>query len=74
MAKQISDLSPGKIKIFKMEDLIKEAIDYVAPKPVAEAVPQGKNVKKVANKVEEVVDPYAGQDTTVFKEIGRQLK
>ena len=33
VAKQIQDLYPGKIKIFKMDDMIKEAFEYVSPKP-----------------------------------------
>jgi len=57
-----------------MEDLIKEAIEYVTPKPVQEQT-QAKGKAPAKKNVEEVpVDPYQGQDTTAYKQIGQQLK
>ena len=58
-----------------MDDLIKEAIEYINPKPVAEAQVQEKGKKAPPagkGKVEDAVpvDPYAGLDTREFKEIG----
>ena len=53
--------------------MIKEVLDYVNPKPVAE--PEKAISKKgpaPKGKAEELapVDPYAGQDTKEYKEIG----
>lgn len=42
IAKQIQDQYQGKIKIFKMEDIVKEALDYINPKPVVDAAPAKK--------------------------------
>jgi hypothetical protein len=54
-----------------MEDLIKEVLEYTHPKPVADNIPQKKPAGKGATKIEEApVDPYAGFDTTIYKEIG----
>lgn len=67
---------PGKIKLFKMDDIIREAIEYANPKPQTEAPPT-KDAKKAPakGKAEEApVDQYAGMDSSIFKEIGRTLK
>ena len=59
-----------------MEDMVKEVLDYINPKPVVEApVDKGKKPPP-KGKVEEVqpVDQYAGMDTKEYKEIGQQIK
>lgn len=65
-----------------MEDLIKEVLDYINPKPQADlaaAAAADKNKKAPpakGGKVEETgpVDIYAGMDTREYKEIGHQIK
>jgi hypothetical protein len=65
-----------------MDDMIKEAIEYVNPKPIAADAaaaanaPKGKAPPPKGGKVEEAaqVDIFAGLDTKEYKEIGAQLK
>ena len=61
-----------------MDDLIKEVIDYINPKPVADpaAADKAKKAPPAKGKVEEAApqDPYAGLDTKEYKEIGHQIK
>jgi dephospho-CoA kinase len=46
ISKQIQELYNGKIKIFNMNDMIKECVEYSNPKPVAELPnPADKNKK-----------------------------
>lgn len=78
LAKQLQELYP-KLKAFRMEELIKEVVEYVSPKPVADAAAtqdKGKKAPPPKGKVEEAapVDPYAGLDTKEYKEIGHQIK
>lgn len=56
-----------------MNDLIKEAYEYVSPKPQAV---EDKSKKAPAKKVEETaqVDQFAGQDTTKYKQLGEKIK
>jgi hypothetical protein len=60
-----------KITIFRMDSIICEALDYIAPKKVEEASspdPKGKG-KKGKDKEEVVVtDPFEGKDTAAYKE------
>lgn len=80
VAKQIADqYSAGKVKVFRIDDLIKEVIEYINPKPVADAAAandKGKKAPPAKGKVEDTgpVDPYAGLDTREYKEIGHQIK
>jgi hypothetical protein len=58
-----------------MDDLIKEVIEYINPKPLADAnaaPDKGKKAPPAKGKVEDIgpVDPYAGMDTKEYKEIG----
>jgi hypothetical protein len=62
-----------------MDDLIKEVIEYINPKPVADASAapdKGKKAPPAKGKVEDTgpVDPYSGMDTKEYKEIGHQIK
>jgi hypothetical protein len=64
-----------------MEDLIKEVLEYINPKPQADlaaaaAADKNKKAPPAKGKVEETgpVDPYAGMDTREYKEIGHQIK
>lgn len=55
--------------------MIKEVIDYINPKPQADAAAapdKGKKAPPAKGKVEDTgpVDPYAGMDTKEYKEIG----
>ncbi|CDW87464.1 mitogen-activated protein kinase organizer [Stylonychia lemnae] len=74
VAKQIQELYNNKVKVFKMDDLIKEVYEYVSPKP--QAVEVDKSKKAPAKKVEEAapIDAYAGMDTKDYKDIGNQVK
>ena len=82
LAKQIAESYPGgKVKVFKMEDLIKEVLDYINPKPQvdlagAAAADKNKKAPPAKGKVEDTgpVDQYAGMDTREYKEIGHQIK
>ena len=79
ISKQIQDLYPaGKIKVFRMDELIREVLEYINPKPVtdAAALDKGKKAPPAKGKVEETqpTDAYAGLDTKDYKEIGNQLK
>ncbi len=59
-----------------MEDLIKEVLDYINPKPQADAAAVADKAKKAppakGGKPEDAgpVDQYAGMDTREYKEIG----
>jgi hypothetical protein len=59
-----------------MDDLIKEVLEYINPKPQAADpalnAPKGK-APPPKGKVEEAapVDPYAGLDTKEYKEVGQ---
>ena len=59
-----------------MEDMIKEVLDYINPKPVAEAIQEKSKKAPVKGKAEETapVDQYAGMDTKEYKEIGAEIK
>lgn len=61
-----------------MDDLIKEVVEYVNPKPVVDAAAQdkGKKPPPAKGKAEEAAptDPYAGLDTKEYKEIGASIK
>ena len=80
IAKQINELYPGgKVKILKMDEMIKDVLEYINPKPVVDAAALDKNKKAPpakGGKVEDAqpVDPYAGIDTREYKEIGHQIK
>lgn len=80
IAKQIQDQYPtGKVKLFRMDDLIKEVYEYINPKPVsdnASVADKGKKPPPAKGKVEDTgpVDPYAGLDTKDYKELGHQIK
>jgi hypothetical protein len=59
-----------------MDDMIKEVVNYVSPKAVIPEV-QTKTkapAKKMAAEEMAPVDPYAGQDTKAYKEIGNTIK
>jgi len=59
-----------------MADMIKEALQYVNPKPVEEAVP-AKGAKKPPpkGKVEEApADPFEGLITEEYKAVANKLK
>lgn len=64
-----------------MDDMIREVIEYINPKPAADAAaaaiaPKGKAPPPKGGKVEEAapVDIFAGLDTKEYKEIGALIK
>jgi hypothetical protein len=59
----------NKLKIFAMDEIIKEVLEYINPKEKAEAVDNKGKKGKTATK-EEVHDIYEGKDTATYKEIG----
>ena len=63
------------IRIFNMDDVIKEALDYITPKKVDEAALEAqKKAKK--GKVEEVVnlDIFEGKHPSTYKRIANEMK
>jgi len=63
------------IKVFNMDEIIKEALDYITPKKVDEAALEAqKKAKK--GKVEEVVnvDIFEGKHPKEYKKIATELK
>lgn len=63
------------IKLFNMDDIIKEALDYITPKKVDEAALEAqKKAKK--GKVEEVVnvDVFEGKHPREYKKIATEMK
>lgn len=63
------------IRIFNMDDVIKEALDYITPKKVDEAALEAqKKAKK--GKVEEVVnqDIFEGKHPGTYKRIANEMK
>lgn len=69
-AKMIVDnLGAEKVQIFDMGEIIREAVAYIDPNKQTEEVvdPKAKGKGKAP---EAPVDPFAGKDTTLYKEIG----
>lgn len=65
--------------MFKMDEMIKDVLEYINPKAVVDTAVADKNKKAPppkGGKVEDTgpVDPYAGIDTREYKEIGQQIK
>lgn len=76
LAKQLAEKLGGDIKIFNMDEILKEALDYINPKKAAEVPvvdPKAKGKAPVAAVVA-LVDPYEGKDTAVYKRITQQIK
>ena len=81
VAKQIQDAYGGKdnIRIFNMDEVIIEALEYIMPKKVptqAELQAQAKVPAKKGQKVEELApqDIFEGKNTTEYKRLGNALK
>lgn len=70
-AKMIIDHFGGKVTLFDMTEIVREALGYVDPNAQKEEVadPKAKGKKPA----DEKLDPFAGQDTTVYKEIATAL-
>jgi len=75
LATHLKQQGNNEIKIFNMNELIKEAFDYVTPKKVDETAvdPKAKG-KKGAKQDDVTADPYEGKDSTAFKSIGLMVK
>lgn len=80
VAKQIQDQygGPQNVKIWNMDDIIIEAIEYVTPKKVDEvaAAEASKKAPARKGKQEEIVpvDIFEGRDTTEYKRIANSIK
>ena len=77
IAKQLQEKYGGEknIKIFNMDEIIKEALDYITPKKVDEtAIAAASKAKK--GKVEEVtaVDIFAGKHPADYKKLAHEMK
>jgi len=73
-AQKLKEKLGGNVKVFRMQEVIKEALDYINPKQ-AEAPPPAKGGKKGPAKGEEKpVDIFEGFDTTTYKEAAGQIK
>jgi len=70
-AKFISDQFGGKVTIFDMSDILREALAYVDPNANKEEIPDPK--AKGKKPADEKPDPFAGQDTSAYKEIATAL-
>ena len=77
IAKQLQEMYGGEecVKIFTMDAIIAEALEYVAPKKVEDAVPDPK-AKQKKGKQEETgpVDPFEGKNTEEYKKVAQNLK
>lgn len=77
IAKQLQEKYGGEknIKVFNMDEVIKEALDYITPKKVDEAsIAAAAKIKK--GKVEEVtaVDVFAGKNNKEYKKLAHEMK
>jgi len=71
ISKQIQGIFGDKnIRVFDMDEIVKEALDYINPKK-PEPVPEKPVKGKRPNKQEEVVvtDPFEGKNTVEYKEV-----
>lgn len=58
-----------------MNDIVKEAFEYVTPKKIDETAVDPKAKGKKATKNDDVpTDPYEGKDSSAFKSIGMAIK
>lgn len=76
LAKQLAEKLGGDIKIFNMDEILKEALDYINPKKVAEVPvvdPKAKGKTPVAV-VAVAYDAFEGKDIAFYKRITQQIK
>lgn len=76
IAKQLQEkYGATKLKLFSMDEIIAEALEYIAPKKVEESqIIDPKKAKK--GKVEEVVpvDIFEGKNTVPYKQVANEMK
>jgi hypothetical protein len=68
----VEKLGAGKVTIFDMSEILREALTFVDPSQKQEEVvvdPKAKGAKKV----EEKVVLFAGQDTTAYRKIAENI-
>lgn len=71
-AQQIQDYIGEHITLFNMDEILREALQYVSPDKKEEVVdPKAKGKGKAAEPVH--VDVFAGLDTTEYKDIANEL-
>jgi hypothetical protein len=73
IANQITEKFGRDLKVYSMDKIIQEAIDFASPKEKKEVEvdPKAKG-KKTAEVV--VVNIFEGKDTSAYKKIGEELK
>ena len=77
VAKQLQEKYGGEkqVCIFKMDDIIKEALDYITPKKVDEAALEAaKKAKKGKQEDLAPVDPFEGKHSDDYKQIATEMK
>jgi hypothetical protein len=78
LAKQIQTaLGGGSLKLFQMDEIVKEALDYVNPRKTEEAVDpkaKGKPAGKGKAEEEKSLDVFEGKDTDQYKEVATQIR
>lgn len=64
------------MKIFTLEDVIKEALAYTCPNKTDESIidPKKKPPAKGAKEEEKPIDIYEGKDTEHYKELSNKIR
>jgi septin family protein len=76
LAKQLVEKLGGDVKILNMDEILKEALDYINPKKVAEVPvvdPKAKGKAPVAAVVVPT-DIFEGKDNVAYKNIANEIK
>ena len=77
VAKQMQELLGPDVSILHIDEIIKEAMDYIAPKEVEEAQAKVDPKAKGKGKAKDepvVTDIFEGKNTTAYKEIAQKIK
>jgi hypothetical protein len=75
IATQLVEKFGSDLKVFCMDKMIRECIEYANPKEKEDVVivdPKAKAPKKVTETV--AVDPFEGKNAEEYKKIGKELK
>lgn len=63
------------MKIFNMDEIIKEALDYITPKKVDEAALEAAKKQKKGKQEEVVnVDIFEGKQVSSYKKLAHEMK
>jgi len=77
VAKQMQELLGQDVNILHIDEIIKEAMDYIAPKEVEEAQTKVDPKAKGKGKAKDepvVTDIFEGKNTALYKEIAQKIK